>query len=553
MKHISFISIFFALSCSLFYCTKQVTRTSETSTAPVVQKSAKPLSFVKKAKRDTLTYIVEFHDTLERGQFGKSMENLIKSFPSTSANDSTKALYIKAQVITPSPGFSERVPVQPTIISPPQKQETVAEKLEHPSARYGGAAVIYSPYAAFDPSLAPLVEALMSRSETCAAKGQDSVPAFCEIRLISEKKISMTLSAIAKNAAGKQLSAFDVVTVWNGYIKQHPAEGHALFRYVNGIDHYIAGREAVVPGFQVNDEKTVTIQLSQPDPQAVQRLCTSRLFPALFKTGPYYIKNEKNNLLQLAPNEYFRLGKPFLNSCEMRLGKDNNPFLAFSMNRYDAMALYSIKDIDYARRMFSDKAILRVFAENRYFLSISLQNADLRGTLCRLFDRRDILANYVKAEGSALPSIETPEENAESSLPSAPILTSIPSSLAASPIVVLFRSDDPIAGVIADKLLADISRAGLSCTVRGVSVEEYEKNLIKRDYGIAVGYVPGTIMQDQSERLRMATLWYSDEAIERKRIDEHYEFPLFSIKTYLLYKNKIGFLNDAIEGMYVKE
>jgi hypothetical protein len=119
--------------------------------------------------------------------------------------------------------------------------------------------------------------------------------------------------------------------------------------------------------------------------------------------------------------------------------------------------------------------------------------------------------------------------------------------------VVLFRSDDPIAGVIADKLLADISRAGLSCTVKGVSVEEYEKNLIKRDYGIAVGYVPGTVMQDQCERLRMATLWFSDEAIERKRIDEHYEFPLFSIKAYLLYKNKIGFLNDAIEGMYVKE
>jgi hypothetical protein len=397
------------------------------------------------------------------------------------------------------------------------------------------------------------VEALICRSETCAAKGQDLVPVFCEIKPISEKKIVMTLSAIAKNAAGKQLSAFDAVTAWNGYVKQHPAEGRALFRYVNGIDHYIAGREAVVPGFQVSDEKTVALQLSQPDPQAVQRLCTSRLFPALFKTGPYYIKNEKNNLMQLSPNEHFRLGKPFLNSCEMRLGKDNNPFLAFSMNRYDAMALYSIKDIDYARRMFSDKALLRVFAENRYFLSLSLQNADLRGALCRLFDRKDILANYVKAEGSALSSIETPDPISESGPSAAAVLTSFPSALAASPIVVLFRSDDPIACVIADKLLADISHAGLSCTVKGVSGEEYEKNLIKRDYGIAVGFVPGTIMQDQSERLRMATLWFGDELNERKRIDEQLEFPLFSIKTYLLYKNKIGFLNDAIEGIFVKE
>ena len=51
----------------------------------------------------------------------------------------------------------------------------------------------------------------------------------------------------------------------------------------------------------------------------------------------------------------------------------------------------------------------------------------------------------------------------------------------------------------------------------------------------------------------MSTMWFSDEVNERTRIEGKQEFPLFSIKTYLLYKNKIGFFNDAIEGVYIKE
>ncbi len=549
MNHISSVRVFCAAACVLFACAKQITKTPETAVASSLQQTVKPLNYVKKSKKDTLTYVVEFHDSLERGAFGKDLEKLIRNFSSKAAADTTKALFIKTQAVVAAASPLDNLAAQPAAAAPVQKREEYSSPEK--AVRSGGAVTIYTPFGSIDPALSPLVEAFICRSESCLAAAQDTNSANCIIKAHSDKKIAVMLAPAMQNAAGKAFSAFDAVTLWSNYVKQHPAEGRALFRHVNGIDQFIAGREAVVPGFQVTDERTVSLQLSQADPNAAQRLCTSRLFPAAFKTGPYYIKNDKANIMQLAPNAHFRQGKPFLNSCEIRLGKDSNPFLAFSLNRYDVMEIFSLKDADYARRSFIDKAALIGFSETRYFLSIAVQSTELRAALCRLFDRKDMLLNYVKAEGAALSAIESSEENIEAA--PTPVLSSIPPMLSAAPVIVVFRSDDPVSAIIADKLLADISRAGLSCTVKGVAVEDYEKTLIKRDYGIAVGSVPGSILRDPSERLRMATMWFNDETNERTRIDQKQEFPLFSIKTYLLCKNKIGFLNDAIEGVHIKE
>jgi hypothetical protein len=548
MKTNSCISVFCAAATFLFACAKQVTRTPDTAVTISSRQIAKPLEYVKRTKKDTLTYIVEFHDSLQRGQFGKDLEKLIKTFPTNAPVDTTRAFFIKTQAVEAAPQFLAGAPVQP--VAPVPAQPPAQEK---PPVRTGGAVTIYTPFGSLDQTMPTLTQAFLCRSELCPMRAADSIAATCLIKALSDKKVAVTLSSGMQNAAGKGFSAFDAVTLWSAYIKQHPAEGRALFRHVNGIDQFIAGREAVVPGFQVTDEKTVTLQLSQADPSARQRLCSSRLFPAVFKTGPYYIKNDKNNPVQLAPNAHCLHEKPFLNSCDVKLGMDNNPFLTFSLNRYDVMEIYSIKDADYARRSFSDKATLISFAECRYFLSLAFQSPELRIALCRLFDRKDMLVNYVKAEGSALSSVESTEENIDALTPPAPVLANIPSSLAVIPITVLFRNDDPVSAIIADKLLADISRAGMNCTVKGTAAEEYEKALVKKDYGIAVGSVPASIVRDQSERLRMAAIWFNDETNERTRIDQKLEFPLFSIKTYLLCKNKIGFLNNTIESMYVKE
>lgn len=107
--------------------------------------------------------------------------------------------------------------------------------------------------------------------------------------------------------------------------------------------------------------------------------------------------------------------------------------------------------------------------------------------------------------------------------------------------------------LIAEKLLADLSHAGLACAMKGGLSEDYEKALISRDYGIAVGWAPQRITSDPSERLRLATMWFSDEFNERVRIDNMQEIPLFSIKTYLLSAKKVFFSESGLIGMFVKE
>lgn len=542
------------VACLLFSCARQVTKQPQASAATSGPQMGAPLNYIKKIKKDTLQYIIEFHDTLERGDFAYTLEKMIKGFSSKSSGDSENVIFIKAQAVVTSPTLFDTGKGQPGLDMQSQRRDSAAQQEEKSAVRYGGTVVIYTPSAAIGPCLAPLVEPFPFDAKSCSTNGRFSSPGYLSIKEVSDRRITVSISTTALNALGKPFSAFDVVTAWSNHIKQHCAEGRALFRYVVGIDQFINGREAIVTGFQIRDEKTVTLQLSQSDPVALKRFCTSRLFPASFKAGPYYIKNQKGNCVSLAPNLHYPSGKPFLNSCELKLGKDNNPFLAFSLNRYDAIAMVSQKDVEYAQKAFSDKANLEVLSEDRYFLSLALQTIDLRRFLDKIFDRKDILSNYVKAQGNPLSSIEASDDSMNSLASTGQGASVLPVAPAvAAPIVVLFRNDDPVSGIIAEKLLADISHAGLTCTVRSTSIEDYEKTLIRRDYGIAVGFVPQSIVKDESERLRMASMWFNDETNERARIDSKFEIPLFSIKTYLLYKNKIAFFNGAIEGAYCKE
>jgi hypothetical protein len=122
---------------------------------------------------------------------------------------------------------------------------------------------------------------------------------------------------------------------------------------------------------------------------------------------------------------------------------------------------------------------------------------------------------------------------------------------AAAPITILIGNEDPIARIIGDKLLSDISRAGLACSLKSVPIQEYEKSLVKRDFGCAVGCAPKNITGDVSERLRLSSMWFNDEMNESARIENLQEIPLFSVKTYLLYSKKMGLLNGVITEMFV--
>jgi hypothetical protein len=531
----------------LFACARQVTKQPGTVSSQPIQGPSAP-SVTKKLKKDTLDYYIEFQDTAQRARFAHALEKLIKSFPVKVAADSSTFHYIKTQVVTgaPQPAMS-LTPAAPPI--PPEGRRDSVPSLASPP-RYGGIVRIYTPEGVVGGALSALVQQRPFDTKSCAAGGGDSGCGYCTVKEATDRKITIALSSIAVNADGKPFSAFDVAAGWSAAIKTHPAEGGAIFHYVKGVEQFIAGREAIVTGIRIVDEKTVVLELARPDPFAVQRLCTSRLFPAAFRAGPYCISNEGNGMVHLTPNAHFPSGRPFLNSCEIRLGKDNNPFLSYSMNRYDAMVLFSTKDVDYARREFSGKSQLMGISEDRYFLALAIQLIDMRQFLNRLVDRKDILANFVKADGSVLSCIETDGDTIAGTASPA-LLAGAPAQ--AAPVIVLFRTGDAVSILIAEKLLADLSRAGIPCTMKRASDDEYEKALVSRDYGVAVGFMPKTVLTDHGERLRMATLWFNDETNERGRLDSLREIPLFSVKTYLLYKNKLAFQGDKLEGIFVKE
>jgi hypothetical protein len=118
---------------------------------------------------------------------------------------------------------------------------------------------------------------------------------------------------------------------------------------------------------------------------------------------------------------------------------------------------------------------------------------------------------------------------------------------------VLYRSDDPVSVIIAEKILADFTRAGFQCVLKGVAGEGYEASLIRKDFGICVGWVEKSVLSDPGERLRLASIWFGDQTDEHTRIDDNREIPLFSVKQYLLCKKKISFSGDVLEGIFITD
>jgi hypothetical protein len=539
----------------LFACTKQVVKQPVTTTSPPAQQTHRSITVTKNQKKDTLSYVVEFQDSSKRQQFAEGIERLLKSFPPEPASDSTKNQAVKIQLIKSEPvamATGRPLIADSAAIKPGDRNSAKTQPLAPVS---GGTVRFYMQRGCIDQDIGPLLSPFPFDKKICNEKEMSSGSGYLIVNDVAGKGISLSLTPTIQNGAGRPVSAFDLVTGWTDFIKKHPAEGRGLFRHVNGVEQFVSGHEAVITGFQIVDEKTVVLQLTQSDPFALQRLCTSRLLPPSFKLGPYFIKTEKNNALSLAPNTGYVLGRPYLNACEIKSGKDNNPFLSYSLHRYDMMTVFSQKDLDYARRMASDKSNISVFSEDRYFLSLTMPSAEIRQFVNRMINKKDMLDNYVKAEGSPLKDVETEDSVAGNPAPVAPsvknALTIAPPSSAV--LSILFRNDDPVSTLISERLLADLSRAGFSCTIKSSSTEDYERSLVRRDYGIAIGWAPACIVSDQSERLRLGTLWFNDEYKEQVRIDNAQEIPLFSIKTYIVYAKKIFFTENGLPGMSAKE
>lgn len=460
-----------------------------------------------------------------------------------------KSRNITIKIVTPgppSPDVSPQPRSKDSVVSPIGPSPVSAK-----TPAFGGSIKLYTQRAFIDDNIERMLSTNPFDKKSCTGSDTLAPAGYVSVKNIADKGVMLSLAPSIQEGDGRIVSAFDIVTGWSDYAKKHPAESVALFRFVAGVRQFVDGREGVITGFQIVDDKTIVVQFNQTDPNGLTRFCTARLMPPSFKLGPYFIKAEKNNVITLSPNVHFPLGRPYLNACEIKLGGDPNPVLSYSMRRFDAMTIFSLKDLDYARHLPADQSTVVSLAEDRYFLSLATPLAEVRQFIRRMIDARDILNNYVKAEGKPLKYIETDslvEDSAFSARKSG--LSAAPSS---PPMLsILYRKDDPASGLIAEKLLAELSRAGLSCALKGCLSEDYERGLIGRDFAVAVGWAPSRVLDDPSERLRLSALWFNDEAKEALRIESAQEIPLFTVKTYLLTNKKIVVPQSGLAGMFVE-
>lgn len=541
---------------TLFGCAKQVTKKpAEHTDGPSNGQPYESVSSLATQNKDTLIYIVDFKDSLQHRQFITGLDRLIKKFPSQPMPQPEKSRNITIKIVTPGPpsaDVSQQPRTNDSVLSPiaasPVSAKTPPPAL-HPA--FGGSIRLYAQRAFIDDNIERMLCTNPFDKKSCSGSDTLFAADYVSVKNTADKGVMLSLAPSIQGGDGRIASAFDIVTGWSDYAKKHPAEAVALFRYVAGVQQFVSGREGVITGFQIVDDKTIVVQFNQTDLNGLTRLRTSRLMPPPFKLGPYFIKTEKNNVITLLPNMHYPLGRPYLNACEIKLGGDPNPVLSYSMRRFEAMTIFSLKDLDYARHLPADQSMVVSLAEDRYFLSLATPAAEVRQFIRRMIDARDILNNYVKAEGAPLKYIET-DAPMEDSAPSArkSALSAAPSS---PPMLsILYRKDDPASGLIAEKLLAELARAGLSCALKGCLSEDYERGLIRRDFAIAVGWAPSRVLDDPSERLRLSALWFNDEVKEALRIESAQEIPLFTVKTYLLTNKNIIVPESGLAGMFVQ-
>jgi hypothetical protein len=382
----------------------------------------------------------------------------------------------------------------------------------------------------------------------CEKMRNDSLAGYLVVEKATPSAITLKLSGRVVNGAGQALSALDFVNLWTMFVKEHPAEGLALFRRCDGIVDFIKGREALIPGLQVPDDKTIRIRLSAPDPSAIDRLRTARALPAGFKLGAYFQKVTRGTENVLSSNRSAAGNRPFLNECLVRTGGDNNPLVSYSLGRYDAMVLSNSADLEYALRNLLKDGTCSIVSRDRYFIATNIGDSSARAYIRSMVSEGELLKKFVKAEGVPIQRLESDSLSDETRA-----VQPMAKPTFDEPLKIVYRKDDVISKIIAERLLAGLTGSGIPGAVVAADEKSYESALVTRNFTCAVGWVPSAVMTDESEKLRLASLYFNDETNEKSRIASCREIPLFSIDWYLLAKSSVGLHKGKVSGMYVKQ
>lgn len=539
-----YLTIFIFLNC-----TPKVSITPSTETG-----SHEPRITVKNA--DTLSYIVEFADKNDRERFITTFSDFLKNYPFAAITEEAGKEYIKIKILPFAKVEDRGASVDSITMGRSSFVESIIERTVDAVQKdslpissdtivpeYGGSVRIFAQRGGIDGTFAGLVNfypfSIHENDTGAALVFTDS----------SQRRVVLKLTGKKLDGKGKVLSALDMIESWSKMIKAHPADGFALFRHVDGMEEFVNGKEALVRGFSAIDDRTIQIRFSKPDEYAVERMRTAGLLGVQFSLGPYYLSEQNTDGFTFLPNRYSSL-RPFLDKIVLSNCNDPNPILSFSLNKYDAVILTSINDLEYSRRNLDKTAILTELSEDRYFISVKSTDQNLRNALSKMVNAADLLRNYAKAEGEPITAVTSlVADETVLSKNKQEVTGQIPFS---GQIKILFRKDDPVSKAVAEKLFADMRRRGIGCVLAGSDYITYEKSLIVKDYGCAVGWVSQTALNDRNEQLRTAALWFDDVLDEQQRISEGAEIPLFTVKRYLLMKNDLHLFNNTIAGIFRK-
>lgn len=518
-------------------------------------------------KNDTLSYIVEFPDEKKRMEFVESFENFMRNYPYAGILKSMDNKFVHIKV-HPTDSMEIVLPESLTIIKQPQFTESLIES--HTDSitdsliaetdtflpEFGGSVRLYTSRSSITSPFSLLTSGYpFSQEDTTDTilnniVSDDSIsgvkPVF-EIVSPSARRVILKLRKGLKNANGRSLSALDVINAWTGFVKAHPVEGLALFRHVDGIKEFIQGNEAIIKGFGATDQETVILKMVQQDNEAVERLKTHRLLVQSLKLGVYYIEKTNDREQYLLSNPPLQGKKAFLEQMTLYTGGDDNPILSFSLNKYDAVTVFTVNDLSYAKTNLIDNASLVALPSERYFISCPVSDIEIRKYISSNINPSDILSSFVKEEGSVISRIcDTVHENLQNT---ATELQKIP--YVSKPLKILYRSDDRTSRIIAEKLLADLSADQIPSKLVGADISGYEKSIASGNCDIIVGWISQSVISDRSEQLRLAAIWFNDETDEQVRIREYREIPLFELNRYLLVRKNINLYKESITGIYI--
>ena len=253
----------------------------------------------------------------------------------------------------------------------------------------------------------------------------------------------------------------------------------------------------------------------------------------------------KEGETRLLPNAFGGSDTAYLSECTVRLGGDPNALASFVQGKYSAMTIYTAADIETAKSELEGKAAIFRLPSDRYFLACRSTDEQIRKFIHSKASGLDLLKNRVRAEGEEIFSVTA--HDAPINVPRTNVPTPEPPK---KPLKIVYRSDDPISVAIAEKMRADFKDAGLAADLGGSGAEPYERALVSGKYDCAIGWVSEAVLENLTEQLHFASMWFDDEPDARVRLGGYKEIPLFSVNNYMLLRDDVRLHGDRVSGMW---